>query len=76
MSVLGCRQDVKLFVSAGPVAVTQHAQLLEHVERPIHGRGDRVRVDLSAPLHELGAGHVTVGPGEDLDQGPALGRPA
>ncbi len=69
-------QDVELLAAVGGVAVAEQAELLEDVERPIHGRRDRARVDLAAALDELGAGDVTVGPGEDLDQGPALGRPA
>ncbi len=69
------RQDVELLAPIGGVAVAEQTELLEDVERPIDGRRDRARIDLAAALDELGAGHVTVGPGEDLDEGPSLGRP-
>ena len=71
-----CGQDVELLTPVGGVAVAEQAQLLQDVERPVDGRRDRARVDLAATLDELSAGHLTVALGEDLDQGPALGRPA
>ena len=70
------RQDVELLAAVGAVAVAEQAELLEDVERPVDGRGDRARVDLAAALDELGAGHVAVGLRQDLDQRPALRRPA
>src|SRR5262245_26308450 len=69
MTVDRGRQDVELLASVGAVAMAQEAELLEDVERPIDGRGDRLGIDRPTAIDELGAGHVTVGLREDLDQG-------
>ena len=76
VAVDGGRQDVELLAPVGAVAVAQQAELLEDVERPIHGRGDRPGVDRPAALDELGPRHVAIGLRQDLDERPALGRPA
>src|ERR1051325_9309100 len=55
VAVLHRRHDVKLFAPIGAVAVADEAEPFEDVERPIDGRGDRLRVDLAAPLDQLGA---------------------
>ena len=74
--MLGERQDVELLAAVGAVAVAEDAELLEDVERPVDGRGDRVRVELPAALDQLGAGHMAVGPRQDLDEDASLRRPA
>ena len=74
--VLGRRQDVELLAPVRIVAVTHEAELLEHVERPVHRRRDGRPIARSASLDEIGAGDVAVGPRKDLDHGPALRRPA
>lgn len=60
----------------GSVSVAHQAQLFEHVEGAIHGRGDRMRVPNAAALDQLGAGHVAVRVGQDLDYRAALRCPA
>jgi len=52
--------DVEFLASVGAVAVPDQAQLLEDVEGPVHGRGDRRRIDLPAALNQLGARDVPV----------------
>ena len=74
--MIGGGQDVVLLASVGAVGVADEAHLLEDVERPIDGRGDRAGVDGPAALDELGAGDVAVGGGQDRDEQPPLGRPA
>ncbi len=54
----------------------QEAELLEDVKRAVDGRRDGRRVDLAAALDQLRAGHVAVGPRQDLDERPSLRRPA
>ena len=70
------RQDVEFLASIDAVVVADVAETLEDVERAVDGRWRRRRVDGAAALDELGAGDVTVGPAQDLDQGPPLRRPA
>ena len=76
MAVLVVWHDVELFAPIGGVTVADEPELLEDVERSVDGRRDRGRVDVAAAIDELAAGDVAVGAGEDLDEGPSLGRPA
>jgi hypothetical protein len=76
VGVLHGRQDVELLATVCPVAVTDDAELLENVERPIDGRWDRVRIEGPAAIDQLRAGHVAVGVGKYLDEDPPLRGPA
>ena len=69
-------QDVELLAPVGPVAVADQPELLEDVEGPVDRRRRRLRVDLAAALDELAAGDVPVRPRQDVDERPALRRPA
>jgi hypothetical protein len=75
VTVLGDRQDVEFLASVRCVAVTHHADLLEDVERPIDRRRDGRGVHLATSLDQLGTGHMSGGPGQDIEEDPALGRP-
>ncbi len=75
VGVLARGQDMELLATVGTVTVAEDAQLLEHIERAVDRRRDRVRIDRATALDELGAGHVAVGIGQDLDQDPALRGP-
>ena len=73
----GGRQDVELLAPVGAVAVAEQAELLEHVERAIDGRGDRARG--RSPGSARRARTPVTWPSvfdEDLDERPALWRPA
>ena len=61
MAVLGLRQDVEFLPAVCPVAVAENTQLLEHVQGPVDGRGDRPGIQLAAALDELRAGDVSIG---------------
>jgi hypothetical protein len=74
--MLGLGQDVEFFPPVRTVAVADQAKVLEDIECPVDSRWDRRRIDLPAAPHELTSGDVPVGPGEDLDEHPALGCPA
>ena len=65
-------QDVELFATVRAMAVADDPELLEDVEGPIDGRGDRVRVARTTPVDELGTGHMAVDLGQDLDEDPPL----
>ena len=70
------RQDVEFLAAVRAVAVAEQAELLEHVERPVDGRGDGPGIDRPAAFDQLGARHVAVGASEDVDEDPSLRRPA
>jgi len=74
--VLGGRQDVELLAPIGSMAVADHAELLEDVERSVDGRRDRVRIARATTVDELRPGDVAVDLGQHLDEDPPLGRPA
>jgi hypothetical protein len=74
--VLLLRQDVELLAPVGGVPVTDQPELLEHVERPIHGGRDGRGLPGATPFDELCAGDVAVGLGQRLDDRPALRSPA
>ncbi len=74
--MLAAGQDMELLAAVRAVAVPDEADGLEDVERPVHGRRGRRRVDGPAALDELSAGHVAVGPGQDVDERAPLGCPA
>ena len=76
MAVRGNWLDVELLPPVRAVAVTEQAQILEHVERPVDRGWDGSRVNFPAALDELGAGDVTVGSRQHLDERPPLRRPA
>jgi len=76
MTMLCLRPNVERFAAVGAVAVPDETELFEDGERPVHGRGDRRRIDGPAALDELGPGDVAARRGEDLDEGPPLWRPA
>ena len=76
VAVLLGREDVELLAPVDAVVVADVAEVLEHVERPIDGRGRRRRIDRPAALDELGAGDVAVGPAQDVDERAPLRRPA
>ncbi len=76
VTMLVDREHVEFLASIGPVAVRQDAELLKDVERPVHGRWDRRRVEAPAALDELGARHVPVRLRQDLDEDAALRCPA
>ena len=62
VAVDGGRQDVELLPPVGGMAVDEQPELLEDVERPVDGRGDRARVDLAAALDQLGTRDVAIRP--------------
>ena len=68
------RKDVILLAAIGPMEVPDQPQLLEDVERSVHGRRCRGRVNAPAALDELRSGHVPLGCGERIDDGSALRR--
>lgn len=68
--------DVELLAAIGTVAMADQAELLEHIERPIHRGWDRGGVPRATALHELRAGDMPIGLSQDLDHRPALGSPA
>ena len=76
VAVLVVGEDVELLATVGAVAVADEAELLEDVERPVDGRGDCRRVEISAAIDELAARDVTRRLREDLDERPPLRRPA
>ncbi len=76
VSVLVERPDVELLVAIGSMAVAEQPKLLEDIKRPIHGRGDRLRVASPTAFEQLRAGDVAVGACQHLDHGSALRRPA
>jgi hypothetical protein len=62
MSVLALRQDVEFLAAVDAMTVPHHAQLLQHVERPIDGRWRGLRVGRATTFEEFGRRHVTVRP--------------
>ena len=76
VAVRGDRPHVELLAAIGAVTVAEQPELLEHVEGAIDGRGDGRRVHRPAALDEVGAGDVTIGPGQDIDERAALRGPA
>jgi hypothetical protein len=76
MAMLGRGLDVVLLLPVDPVPVTDEPQLLEHVEGAIDGRRHRVRVEPAAAFDDLGPGEVPFAGRQDLDDPPALWRPA
>jgi hypothetical protein len=74
--MLGLREDVELLSPIGGVAVADDAELLEDVEGPIHGRRDRVGVERTTTVDELGTCHVAIHLRQDLDKDAPLRRPA
>ena len=72
----GLGQDVELLPTADPVTVTHEAKSLKDVQGPIHRGRRRGGIQFPAAFHELGAGDVPVGLGQDLDEGPPLRCPA
>jgi hypothetical protein len=76
VSVPARRQDVELLASVGAMAVSHEPQALESVERAVDGRRGRGRIEGSALLDEFGTRDVAVGLGQDVDECPALRRPA
>src|SRR5512143_1366233 len=76
MTVIRRRVDVELLAPLASVAVADEPDLLEHVERPVHGRRGRRRVDRPAALDQVRARDVAVNSGQDLEQDAPLRRPA
>lgn len=76
VSVFRFGKDMELLATGRRMAVAQVAELLEDTERPIDGRGGRVRVALTAALDELAPGDMTLRRFENLEDEPALRRPA
>ncbi|MDQ3127090.1 MAG: hypothetical protein M3Q66_01350 [Chloroflexota bacterium] len=76
VSVFRFGKDVVLLATGRRMAVAEVAELLEDAERPIHRRWRRVRVALTAALDEFAPGDMTLSRFEDLEDEPALGRPA
>jgi hypothetical protein len=76
MPVFVARQDVELLAAVRRVAVAHEPKLLEHVEGPVHGRGNRRRIEVAAAIDELATRDMTGGRREDLDEGASLRRPA
>ena len=76
MSVVGIWQDVIFLAAVRAMSVSDEAQILEHIERPIHGGGRRRRVGRAASIEQLGTRHVALALGQDVDEGPPLWRPA
>jgi hypothetical protein len=66
---------MELLSAVRAVAVPDHPEVLEHVERPVDGGWDRVRIACATPLDEVGAGHVTVDLRQHLNEDPPLRRP-
>jgi hypothetical protein len=75
VAVDGVREHVELLAAVGAVAVAQHAQIFEDIERAVDGRRDRRRIDLPATFDELGPRDVAVRPRQHLDEGPPLRGP-
>ena len=69
-------ENVVLLATVRAVAVPDEAQILQHVEGAVDGRGGRGPVALSAAGYQLRRRYVALVLSEDLDQGAALGRPA
>lgn len=76
VTVLAGGQDVKLLMPIGPVTMADEAEVLEDIERAVHGRRDGGRVSLPAGLHELARGDMPVGFRKHFDDRPTLRRPA
>ena len=76
MAVRRPGQDVELLAAIGTVTVPDEAEVLEDIEGPIDRGGRRGGVGGPAALHQLRPGEVAVDAGQDLDERPALGRPA
>ena len=76
VTVLARRSDVELLASVEPVGMADEADVLEDIQRAVDRRRRGLRVLGAAALHQLGARDVSVGPGEHLDEQPALRRPA
>lgn len=77
MSVaLDIRPDVKLLATVSTMAVAHQAELLEHVECAVDGRGDGRRVDGTAAFHDLSRRDVTARLRQHVDDPSPLGRPA
>ena len=76
VAVLGLGQHVVLLATIRPMRVTDQAQLLQHIERPIHRGRDGRGVLLAAALHQLGACDMAVGPRQDIHEHPSLWGPA
>ena len=76
MRVFLLRHYVVLLAAVRAVAMDDKAQLLESVERPVHGRWRHVRVDSSTPLEELHRGDVARRRPQDSEDRAPLWRPA
>ena len=76
MTVDSGRLDVELLATVRAVAVAEQPEILQHVQRPVDRRGDRARIHGPAALDQLGARDVPIRAREDIDQRPALWRPA
>ena len=76
VAMLRLWQDMEFFAPVSPMTVAEEAKILQHVQGSIHGRRDRAWIQLSTALHELGARDVTIGARQNLDEDPALWRPA
>lgn len=76
VTMLRLWQDVEFFAPVCPMAVAEDTKILQHVQGAIHGGRDRAWIQLAAAFHELGARDVTIGARQDLDEDPALWRPA
>lgn len=76
MAVLGVGKDVVLLAPLGIVPMPHQSQLLQQVERAVHGRGDGCGFQHAASIDQIGAGHVALRPSQHLDDRPSLWRPA
>jgi len=66
---------MELLSAVRAMAVPDHPEVLEHIERPVDGGWDRVRIACATSLDEVGAGHVTVDLRQHLNEDPPLRRP-
>jgi hypothetical protein len=64
MAVLGSRQHMELFAASSAMAVPHEADLLEHVEGPVHGRWDRLGIGRATALYQLAGRNVPARPRE------------
>jgi hypothetical protein len=76
MAMLLRGANVVLLTAIGAVSMLHDAQLLEDVERSIHGRRGRVRIDGATAVNQLAAGDVTVAAIQRSEHQTPLGRPA
>jgi hypothetical protein len=70
------RQHVILLATVGTMPVTDETEILEHIQGPVHRRGDRRRIACAAAFHQVSAGDVTVSLRQHLDHRATLGGPA